>query len=255
MFPKLSGAPIRGQYIQRRRCIVAVGSSSNELLGCPEPFRRRHWHPFHPTMGVSVPKVRFKGEQRYLPFPHIHHVAQSLRRSARTTEVGRYHLEAAALVMTAFAVEAFCQSLGPDVLGAAWTTSPDSKKPPIERWSLKDKLKAIGKAVNEPVDFGQKPWSLISDLMNARDELAHGRHLSSERTTINWTLDVPDGADPYDVLRGHLRDSLFPLHQIDRLEAVTKEIDAGLLRLWVSAGNPDYTFDQTGMTSWSAVAV
>lgn len=202
-----------------------------------------------------VPKVRFEGEQRYLPFPHIHHVAKSLRRSARTTEVGRYSLEAAALVMTAFTVEAFCQTLGPDVLGVAWTTSPDGKKPPIERRSVKDKLKAIGKAVNEPVDFDQKPWSLISNLMSARDELAHGKHLSSERTRIKWTLDVHDDADPYDVLRGYLRDALFPLHQIDRLEEAAEEIDAGLLRLWVAAGNPDYTFNQTGMTSWSAVAV
>ena len=202
-----------------------------------------------------MPKVRFEGEQRYLPFPHIHHAAKSLRRLARTTEVGRYHLEAAALVMTAFTVEAFCQTLGPDVLGASWTTSPGGRKRPIERRSLEDKLKAIGKAVKVPVDFGKKPWSLISDLMSARDELAHGKHLSSERTRFNWTLDVPEDADPYDVLRGHLRNALFPLHQIDRLEEAAKEIDAGLLRLWVAAGNPDYTFDQTGMTSWSTVVV
>jgi hypothetical protein len=76
-----------------------------------------------------------------------------------------------------------------------------------------------------------------------------------DRTRINWTLDVPDDADPYDVLRWFLRDALFPLHQIDRLEEAAEEIDAGLLRLWVAAGNPDYTFDQTRMTSWSAVAV
>lgn len=202
-----------------------------------------------------MPKVRFEGEQRYLPFPHIHHAAESLRRLAHTTEVGRYHLEAAALVMTAFAVEAFCQTLGPEVLGAAWTTPPEGKKHSIERWPVRDKLKAIGNAVNVPVNFGQRPWSLIEELMAARDELAHAKYLSSDRTTINWTLDIPEGADPYDVLRGHLRDALFPLHQIDRLDTAAQEIDGGLRRLWEAASHPAHTFDQHGMTSWSAKAI
>lgn len=200
-------------------------------------------------------RVRFVGEQHYLPFPHIHHAAASLRRLARTIEVGRYHIESSALVMTAFSVEAFCQTLGPDVLGEAWTTSSNSSKRPIERSSVTDKLKAIGRAVGVPVDFGKEPWSKIVTLMAARDELAHAKHLSSVRTSIDLTLDIPDTADPYDVLKAHLRRKLFPLCDIDTLDTIAGDIDAGLLRLWEAAGKPAHTFDQVGMSSWTAKAV
>jgi hypothetical protein len=202
-----------------------------------------------------VTKVRFEGAQHYLPFPHIHHAASTLRRLARSAEVGRYHLESAALVMTAFSVEAFCQTLGPEVLGSVWTAPPAGSKRPIERWSVTDKLKAIGKAVGVHVELGQDPWSLVVALMRARDELAHAKHIASERTSINLTLDVPDGTDPYDVVAAHVRDQMFPLHRIDRLDVLASEIDAGLLRLWEAAGHSAHTFDQSGMTSWTAKAV
>jgi len=200
-------------------------------------------------------RVRFEGEQHYLPFPHIHHAAATLRKLARTTDLGRNHLESAALVMTAFAVEAFCQTLGPQVLGSDWTNPPQGSKRPIERWSVADKLKAIGRAVGVPVDLGQAPWSLVVDLMTARDELAHAKHLSSARTTINLTLDVPASVDPYDVIRHHLRDQMFPLHNITVLDSLAAEIDAGLRRLWTAAGHPDHAFDQAGMTHWTGTAV
>lgn len=200
-------------------------------------------------------RMRFEGEQDYLPFPHIFHAAATLRRLARDTEKGRYHIESAALVMTAFSVEAFCQTLGPDVLGASWATAPAGSKRPIERWSVADKLKAIGRAVGIPVDLGQEPWSKVVTLMAARDELAHAKHLSSDRTNINLTLEVPDAADPYDVVKGHLRRQLFPLHDIDALDAITADIEAGLRRLWEAGGKPAHTFGRSGITSWSATAV
>lgn len=200
-------------------------------------------------------RMRFEGEQDYLPFPHILHAAATLRRLARNTEKGRYHIESAALVMTAFSVEAFCQTLGPDVLGASWTTAPAGSKRPIERWSVTDKLKAIGREVGVPVDLGQEPWSKVVSLMAARDELAHAKHLSSERTNINLTLEVPDAADPYDVIREYLRRQLFPLHNIDALDAIAADIEAGLQSLWIAAKKPAHTFGRSGITSWSATVV
>jgi len=199
-------------------------------------------------------KVRFEGEQSYLPFPHIHHAAKTLRKLASTTEMGRYHLESAALVMTAFAIEAFCQTLGPEVFGEKWANPPDGSRP-MERCSVKAKLKAIGKAVNVPVSFGLNPWLLIAELMRVRDDLAHGKPLPPERTKIDVTLNVPDGIDPYDVVHTHMRDLMFPMHRIDRLEAAAEEIDKGLRRLWVVAGNPDYMFARSSISSWSATAV
>jgi hypothetical protein len=91
--------------------------------------------------------------------------------------------------------------------------------------------------------------------MGARDELAHGRHLPSERTRIDVTLDVPDDADPYDVLKVHLRRQMFPLLDIDTLDTLAADIDSGLHLLWEAAGKPAHTFDQAGMTSWTAKAV
>jgi len=72
--------------------------------------------------------VRAKGRAPYASWPAMCHAAASLRNTARDHRVGSNHTISAALVMTAFSVEAFIQTIGPEVLPETW----DAGDKPVE---------------------------------------------------------------------------------------------------------------------------
>ena len=193
-------------------------------------------------------KVRAQGRAPYAPWPAMRHAAASLRKTAREHRVGSNHTISAALVMTAFSVEAFIQTVGPEVLPNTW----DAGNKPVERWGVLDKLKAIGKATGIAVDFGSSPWSGIKELFQARDRLAHAKPDDREFELI---LTIPDGVDERDVLTAALEEQFQPLHNLDKLDALAQEIDGVLLTVWVAAGHDEFSFTWNDMNSWSFKAI
>ncbi len=112
-------------------------------------------------------QVHLKGRTNYLPWPELYHSARSLFDVAREYKPGSAHVATAAVVLSAFAVEGFCQTLGPQVLHASWNppAQPQAgqddgglcikvKKFGDERLPVCDKLKKIGKACGVQVDYG-----------------------------------------------------------------------------------------------------
>jgi hypothetical protein len=192
--------------------------------------------------------VRAKGRAPYAPWPAMRHAAASLRNTARKHPVGSNHTISAALVMTAFSVEAFIQTIGPEVLPDTW----DVGEKPVERWRVLDKLKAIGKATGVAVDFGVPPWSGIKELFQARDRLAHAK---PDHREFELMLTIPDGADEREVLAAALEEQFQPLHNLDRLDALAQEIDQELLTIWTAAGHDEFSFTWHGMNSWSLTAI
>ena len=150
--------------------------------------------------------------------------------------------------MTAFSVEAFIQTIGPEVLPDTW----DAGDKPVERRRVLDKLKAIGKATHIAVDFGASPWSGIKELFHARDRLAHPKPDDRE---FELMLTIPDGADEREVLAAALEEQFQPLHNLDKLNALAQEIDAALLTMWMAAGHDEFSFTWHGMNSWSLTAL
>jgi hypothetical protein len=195
-----------------------------------------------------VTRVLAKGLAPYAPWPVMRHAAASLRKTAREHRVGSNHTISAALVMTAFSVEAFIQTVGPEVLPDTWIAGDK----PVERWRVLDKLKAIGKATEIAVDYGSLPWSNIKELFQARDRLAHAKPDDREFELI---VSVPDGADERDVLTAALEEQFQPLHNLDKLDALAQEIDGALLAVWVAAGHDEFSFTWHGMNSWSLTAI
>ena len=193
-------------------------------------------------------QVRAKGRAPYAPWPAMRHAAASLRKTARDHRVGSNHTISAALVMTAFSVEAFIQTIGPEVLPDTW----DAGDKPVERWRVLDKLKAIGNATHIAVDFGASPWSGIKELFHARDRLAHPKPDDRE---FELMLTIPDGADEREVLAAALEEQFQPLHNLDKLDALAREIDAALLTMWMAAGHDEFSFTWHGMNSWSLTAL
>jgi hypothetical protein len=174
--------------------------------------------------------------------------AASLRNTARDHRVGSNHTIAAALVMTAFSVVAFIQTIGPEVLPDTW----DAGDKPVERWRVLDKLKAIGKAIGIAIDFGASPWSGIKELFQVRDRLAHAK---ADHREFELVLTIPDEADEREVLAAALEEQFQPLHNLDKLDALAQEIDTALLTIWMVAGHDEFSFTWHGMNPWSLRAI
>lgn len=189
-------------------------------------------------------KLHLQGRSRYLPWPELYHAAKSLYGVAREYPTGSTHVTTAAVVLSAFAVEGFCQTVGPVVLADSWLTG----EKPDERLRIRDKLKKIGKASGVSVNYGKQPWKSVAELFAARDELAHAK---PQLHQVSEIISVPAGDDPRFHLHEALRRKHRPLHDVDKLEALMKDIDAGLREIWTGAGMQPSNMNLMGGSQWS----
>lgn len=152
-----------------------------------------------------------------------------MRSYAAAATVGQAHYIAAAVVMTAFSVEAFVQTLGPQVYGEDWTRHPR----PAERLPVKVKLKCIGKHFGRPVSYGADPWRDLARLMEARDRAAHPR---PEEVPVREVVDAEDATVALDQARTSAFIRANPMHDIGALDTAANSIEAGLIEIWVASG-------------------
>ena len=184
------------------------------------------------------------GDHEYRPWPELRHAAASLRKIAAHYEPGSAYTIMAALVMMAFSVEAFVQTLGPEVLSEEWT----QEQHPAERWKVTKKLKVIGRRLGVPVDYGKSPWQDIKALLSARDDLAHAKPTlrgASGRVEI-----LPSGEVAPDAFRPLLIEKYQPFHNLDVLNRLAQVIDHALLTLWVAAGKDERRFTMHGASAY-----
>jgi hypothetical protein len=141
-------------------------------------------------------------------------------------------------------VEGFCQTVGPVILADTWLNG----EKPDERLRIRDKLKKIGKASGVAVNYGTHPWKAVAELFAARDELAHAK---PKLFQVSEVLMLPADGDPRYHLHEALRRKHQPLHDVDRLEAVMNDIDAGLRRIWEGAAMKPSNMNAMGSSQWS----
>lgn len=176
-----------------------------------------------------MPRFRIRGKFDFQAWPETSHSARVLRKIARETAEGHTHIVSAALVMTAFSVEAFAKTLGPAVYGDAWNAAPR----PAERFPIKIKVKDIARARGITVDYGARPWKDLASLMTARDALAHpGPH----PRPVDDVVEAVDGVHARLLCDDIIRREYRPLHDIDVLDEVADRVEAGLLEIWVAGG-------------------
>jgi hypothetical protein len=184
-------------------------------------------------------EVRLQGLQFFRPWPELHHTAEVLCRVAEAVEKGSAHVARAALVFTAFSIEAFVQQVGPMVLGVNW-----SKR--LERKGPLQKLHRIAEHVGIPVDLALSPWPEMEALFSARDDLAHAK--PADRP-IDAIVSAEAVNDLFFVTR-HIRDEYHPLESISRLRNIAEISDALLIEIWVAAGQDRHTFLMFGAATW-----
>jgi hypothetical protein len=182
-----------------------------------------------------------EGHFDYRPWPEIRHTALVLRKLARKHRQGSRHT---AVVLTAFSVEGFCQTLGPEVLANIWFR----KKKPAEGFGVLTKLKMIGKQCGVHVDYQDFPWIEIKKLFDARDMIAHPK---PTRRGVSRVVIAPVDADPRDLFYGVLNEEYEPTHNVEALDKLAEVVDAALLSIWVGAEKPEAAFLIHGGGFWS----
>jgi len=195
----------------------------------------------------SISKIRVSGHYRYLPWPEMRHAAAALRHVAHTHVEGSAHVITACVVLTAFSVEGFCQTLGPEIFKAEWEGRGGKERLPVLK-----KLKAIGHALGVKVIYGEKPWSAIREVMEARDELAHPKPAVRKTDEVIRTAGNLDTRDQLHVL---LNAKYKPLHNLEALANAARNIDEGLLQIWIAFGESEHTFKMPGGSVWSKTLI
>lgn len=118
-------------------------------------------------------RVVQRAERHLRTYADLWRGAQFLVGDAADREVGAYIKYTGAFLMVAFVVEAYCNYIGPVLVGDAW----DKVENPLERKGPKEKLKRIGKAVGVSVNFNEAPWARIKALIEARHEIVHAKRM------------------------------------------------------------------------------
>jgi len=200
----------------------------------------------------TSPKVDIGGTESYRPGADLRNGARVLRELAMIPKIkGSRYLLIGSLVFMAFCVEAFCQAYGKQILGEElWVGGDRSKKKqkPAERWPVLDKLKAMGRSVDVPVNYGSAPWRDISLIMKARDELAHARpEMCSVR--ING---VDNDADHHAIFHAELTKKYEPMLDAERLGLIAGRVDQAIKSILHAAGQHGYEAEIMASSSWGA---
>lgn len=122
------------------------------------------------------------------------------------------------LVLLAFAVEAFVQTVGPAVFATDWLQGRR-----YERAGYRETLPKIGQRAGVSVDFTKDPWSSIDRLFKARHGLVHPkpgvREFEKPATYLR-------NADPRDIAYALAAESWEPLIS----EVALADLDADVRR-------------------------
>ncbi|WP_377508213.1 hypothetical protein [Octadecabacter sp. R77987] len=108
---------------------------------------------------------------------------------------GVYHDMMAALVFTAFSIEAMVNFVGWKVLENGWP----------ERANLREKVDLLSKVLDLELDWGTRPLQTINQLKRFRDTIARGKPEVVDETTI---VEVEPAV--WDALKGQWEESVTP---------------------------------------------
>jgi hypothetical protein len=108
------------------------------------------------------------------------HTANCLLEAGQQWATASTHQFRASLVFRAFALEAFLNWLGPQLL-RRWNY--------LERLKPKEKLDLLTDLIHVTPDYGSRPWQIVERLFHFRNDLAHGK---PESKKVESTEDLKD---------------------------------------------------------------
>lgn len=186
--------------------------------------------------------VDVSATRNYEPFGMLLHAARCLGEMGRSGTQGSGWANVGALVLLAFAVEAFCQQYGKPLFPDTW-----DGKGGVEKMPVVDKVKLIGRKAGVAVDYGMHPWKDIKALMAVRDSLAHAKP-SEDQETMRLLLDDEEQASVY--ATNLIRQPWEVMSSSDRAPVVEANVRAGIETLLVGLGYDKFEMETMGSGSY-----
>ncbi|MGK4923320.1 hypothetical protein ACSLUB_12375 [Bordetella hinzii] len=193
----------------------------------------------------EVKRYEIRDTLDYQPIADLRHAAHVLIGDAKSHPEGSHYKWMAAVMFLASTVEAFCQTLGPEVL-ENW----NSGKSPIERNAGPfKKLELIaGKAGLAP-QLAATPWKDIQEIFNARNSFAHPKPATDSSVCVVECRYDELGQRSAEAIRQYR----FPLLTEAAIDVAASSVDAVLTDIWCALGHDKRKLYAHGASigSWS----
>jgi hypothetical protein len=186
----------------------------------------------------SDQKVSVTTEREVITYSHMWHTSACLLKKGQEQEAASFHQFMASLVFTAFTLEAYLNHVGPNLL-PCWEY--------LERQNPKEKLRLIAKHLGITVNFGNRPWKIMSELFEFRNTIAHGKSMTFKPSVKVVLLEEHQT----DISMAKTRWELFCTQQnAERARADVEKMVFTLYEAAKSAGHPTgYPFVKGGQYS------
>ena len=122
----------------------------------------------------SKRKVIISKERNVTTYAEMWHTSYCLLAKGQENKKMSVHQFRGSLVFTAFTLEAYLNHIGEKIF-SCWKD--------LERLSPKEKLNVIAERLNVDVNYGKRPWQIMKELFQFRNDIAHGKSIKvrSER--------------------------------------------------------------------------
>jgi hypothetical protein len=133
---------------------------------------------------INKRKIRVTKQRDVRTHAEFWHTSNCLLRTGQDDPKGSAHQFRASLVFRAFALEAFLNWLGQELI-------PHWKY--LERIKPKEKLDILCELVQVKPDYGVRPWQIMKELFGFRNDVAHGKPVILNAETFEDMGDYLDG--------------------------------------------------------------
>jgi hypothetical protein len=135
------------------------------------------------------PNVRVRTTATYNSHRDLLGTAEYFLQTAQSDGLGKYHNFLAAILFSAFSIEAIGNAFG-ERLVEDWRD--------FERITPIAKLRLVAKTCGIKPDFGRAPWQTAQSLIDFRNKVAHARNKHFEQETVCALKDFKSGIDTRD---------------------------------------------------------
>lgn len=111
-------------------------------------------------------KVLVEKERNVTTYADMWHTSFCLLEKGQEEARGSFHQIMASLVFTAFTLEAYLNHIGAKLF-SCWVD--------LERLSPREKMNIITEHLKVNVDYGKRPWQVMKELFQFRNDIAHGK--------------------------------------------------------------------------------
>ena len=124
---------------------------------------------------MSKRKVIVTKERNVTTYAEMWHTSHCLLLKGQEELRMSVHQFRASLVFSAFTLEAYLNHIGAKIF-SCWED--------LEGLSPKKKLNVIAERLNVEIDYGMRPWQILIDLFDFRNDIAHGKSVKVKSEKI-----------------------------------------------------------------------